>query len=163
MVTIPRSLLPLALVVASVPAFAAGIVEVNFVKAEEFSDIGRGVVERERHLAILSDHLKTLGRQLPDGQVLKVDVLDVDLAGEVWPTRRLNDVRILKGSVDWPRMNLRWTLQADGRTLRTGEDRLTDMAYLARGSGLGMNQALAYDLRMLDEWFVKTFAAAAPH
>ena len=54
-------------------------------------------------------------------------------------------------------------LIADGRTLRTGEDRLTDMAYLARGSGLGMNQALAYDLRMLDEWFVKTFAAAAPH
>lgn len=163
MAMIRKSLLSLFWLAASLPAVAAGIVEVSFVKAEEFSDIGRGAIERERNLAVLSDHMKNLGRQLPDGQVLKIDVLDVDLAGEVWPNRRMNDVRILKGSVDWPRMSLRWTLQADGRTLRTGEDKLKDMAYLTRGSGLGMNQALAYDLRMLDEWFRKSFAADAPH
>jgi hypothetical protein len=163
MAMIRKSLLSLAWLVASVPAFAAGIVEVNFVKADEFTDIGRGAVERERHLAILSDHLKSLGQRLPNGQALTVDVLDVDLAGEVWPTRRMNEVRILKGSVDWPRMSLRWTLQADGRTLRTGADQLKDMAYLLRGAGLGTQQALAYDLRMLDAWFAKTFATDAPH
>ena len=163
MVMIRKSLLSLVCLAASVPAFAAGVVEVNFVKADEFTDIGRGTVDRERHLAVLSDHLKSLGQRLPNGQVLTVDVLDVDLAGEIWPTRRMNEVRILKGSVDWPRMSLRWTLQADGRTLRTGEDKLKDMAYLARGAGLGTQQALAYDLRMLDEWFAKSFAAGAPH
>lgn len=157
------ALLALTLLAGSLPAAAGGVVTVNFVKADEYSDIGRGVIDRERHLAVLADHFKALGRRLPDGQVLAIEVLDVDLAGEIWPMRRFGDMRILKGGVDWPRMHLRWALQADGRTLRSGDERLNDMAYLARSSRLGMNQALAHDLRMLDDWFSKTFAPEAPH
>lgn len=155
--------LALALLAGSLPAAAGGVATVNFVKADQYTDIGRGVVDRERHLAILADHIKALGRQLPDGQVLAIEVLDVDLAGDIWPTRRFDDLRVLKGGVDWPRMHLRWTLQSAGRTLRAGDDRLSDMAYLARTSRLGMTQALAHDLRMLDDWFGKTFAPEAPH
>jgi hypothetical protein len=33
----------------------------------------------------LGDHLKRWGRLLPDGQTLKLEVLDVDLAGEIEP------------------------------------------------------------------------------
>jgi hypothetical protein len=162
--TIQRTaLLALALFAGSLPAFAGGVVRVNVVQAEQFSDIGRGVVERERNLALVTDHLKTLGQRLPDGQVLTIEVLDVDLAGEVWPTQRFGEMRILRGSADWPRMHLRWTLQAGGRTLRSGDDRLSDAAYLMTSARLGMNQALAYDLRMLDDWFRKTFAAKAQH
>lgn len=156
-------LLALALLAGSLPAVAGGVVTVNFVKSDAYSDIGRGVVDRERHLAILADHFKALGRQLPDGQVLAIEVLDVDLAGDIWPTRRFDDLRVLKGSADWPRMHLRWTLQSAGRTLRAGDDRLSDMAYLTHGSRLGMTQALAHDLRMLDDWFGRTFTPEAPH
>jgi hypothetical protein len=157
------ALLALALFAGSVPAFAGGVVTVNVVKADEYSDIGRSIVDREQNLAMLAGHLKTLGKRLPDGQALTIEVLDVDLAGEVWPTRRFGEVRILRGGVDWPRMHLRWILQSNGRTLRTGDDRLADMAYLMHSSRLGMNQALAYDLRMVDKWFGQTFADDAPH
>jgi hypothetical protein len=163
MFKIRASLFCLGWLVATVPALASGSVELNFVKTDQYADIGRSVVERERHLAVLSDHLKRLGQRLPDGQVLTIEVLDVDLAGEAWPTRHLNDVRVLEGSIDWPRMHLRWTLQAGGRTLRSGDDRLSDAAYLMTSARLGMNQALAHDLRMIDDWFGKTFASEAPH
>jgi Protein of unknown function (DUF3016) len=154
-------LLALLTSAALTPALAAGTVAVNFVSPESFIDIGRGSVERERNLEMLTRHMTALGAQLPDGQTLTIDVLDVDLAGEVWPTRRLNEVRILKGSVDWPRMKVRWVLKAGDQTLRTGEDQLADMAYLMHTRGLQPNHELAYDVRMVNDWFRKTFTGAA--
>jgi len=147
---------------AAWPALAGGIVQVNFVKPDQFADIGRDSVDRSGNLKILQDHMTTWGARLPDGQALNVDVLDVDLAGEVRPTRRLSDIRVLRGSVDWPRMTLRWSLVADGRTLKSGLDKLNDMAYLGRMAGLRQGHALAYDLRMLDDWFRERIAAPAP-
>lgn len=146
---------------ALTPALAAGTVAVTFVAPENFIDIGRGSVERERNLDLLTRHMKALGAQLPDGQTLAIDVLDVDLAGEIWPTRKLSEVRVLKGSVDWPRMKVRWALKSGDQTLRTGEDQLSDMAYLMHTRGLPPNQEMAYDVRMLNDWFRKTFASAA--
>src|SRR5687767_4143961 len=78
-------------------AHAAGTVEVVFVNPDEFSDAGRGSVEIGRTTQVLADHLKQLGAQLPDGQKLRVEVLDVDLAGELKPTRSRGDLRVLRG------------------------------------------------------------------
>ena len=136
----------------------AGTVDVRFIEPAHFTDIGRGSVERERNIEILERHFKRLGKKLPDAQSLQVEVLDVDLAGEVWPTRRFDELRILRGSADWPRMTLRWSLVADGKTLRSGEDRLADMAYLMNPPRVGDSQALAYDLRMVDDWFARRVA-----
>lgn len=148
----------------SVPAQAAGLVEVNFVKSDQYSDIGHNAIDRERTLERIATHLKGYGMRLPDGQTLKVEMLDIDLAGELWPTRRLSDVRVLKGGVDWPRMHLRWTLTAaDGRMLQSGDEKLKDMAYLVRTPRHAQIDGLAYDLRLLDEWFAQRFGAAAPN
>lgn len=145
------------------PALAAGIVEVNFIQADQFSDIGRNVVDRQRNLDRIAEHLKRFAGRLPDGQTLKVDLTDIDLAGEVRFTRHLDEIRVLKGSVDWPRMNLRWTLSAaDGRTLQSGSEQLKDMAYLVRTPRGANYDVLAYDFRLLDEWFAARFGAAAP-
>ena len=57
-----------------------------------------------------------LGRRLPDGQTLTIAVLDLDLAGSLRPTPT-GELRVLRGGADWPSMSLRYTLQADGRTL----------------------------------------------
>jgi Protein of unknown function (DUF3016) len=149
------------LAAAAAPAAAAGLVEVRFVQPEKFADIGRGAYDRERHLEILARHFKALGEQLPDGQTLTIDVLDVDLAGELKPMRRFGDIRVLNGGVDWPRMSLRWSLAADGRVLGAGEEQLADVGYLGVSSRLEQGQMMAYDVRMVQDWFRQRFAPAA--
>jgi hypothetical protein len=161
--TLAAAALSCGLAAGTLSAHAAGTVLVNFHESDKFSDIGRGVGERERNLEILEQHFKRLGRKLPDAQTLTIEVLDVDLAGEVWPTRRFGDLRILRGTADWPRMTLRWQLAADGKMLRKGEERVADMAYLTRIPRPGDSEALAPDLRMVDDWFARRFGKdAAP-
>jgi hypothetical protein len=146
------------------PAMAAGKVEVSFVEPARFTDAGRSAVDRERTLQSLSEVLHSLGGALPDGQVLRLEILDVDLAGEIEPLRwSWNDLRVLRGGVDSPHMTVRYTLLADGRTLKAGQAQLSDMNYLfaARGYALRQSGALPYETRMLKQWFDENFAA--PH
>ncbi|MBL8325536.1 MAG: DUF3016 domain-containing protein [Rubrivivax sp.] len=149
------ALLSAALLVALArPAHAAGSAEVRFVEPERFSDAGRSAVDRERALASLAAHLKELARKLPDGQALKVEVLDVDLAGELWP-RRGHDVRVLRGSADAPHVRLRWTLEQAGSLMKKGEQHLSDLGYLTNRPGLasGLDSDLPYEKRLLTQWF----------
>jgi hypothetical protein len=139
-------------------AHAAGKLDLQFITPEKFSDIGHGGYDRERNLKTLSDCLQTLAAQLPEGQVLKLEVLDIDLAGELRP-RATQEVRVMRGTVDWPQMTLRYTLTQNGAALKSGEAQLSDLGYLgtlrARDAAGG---ELAYDKRMLQDWFRKTFA-----
>jgi len=156
MPAVPRLALGLVatcLACATLPAWA-GQVEVTWVEPDLYADAGRSVVDRERTMGALGEHLKRWGRLLPDGQTLKLDVLDVDLAGEIEPYG-WHQVRILRGRADWPHLKLRYTLQAGDRTLKSGEAELADMHYRLgdRGSELG------FEKRMLDQWFRNTFAA----
>jgi hypothetical protein len=136
----------------SVPVLAAGTVEVRFKPVNELSDVGRGI-DRERNVQVLTDLFRSFAAQLPDGRTLSVEVLDVNLAGEVRYMRMGNEVRVLRGAADWPTLDLRWTLSADGRTLASGEDRLADMTYLQRDAGLSSRQTLPYEARMVQRWF----------
>ena len=135
------------------PAHAAGSVEVQWLDPAQYSDAGRSAIDRERVTRILAAHLQKLGRLLPDGQVLKLQVTDLDLAGEIEPFR-WHDLRVLRGRADWPQMSLRYTLSADGRTLKTGDARLQDMGYLFTTQ----QGDLGYEKRMLEQWFKATFS-----
>lgn len=135
------------------PAHAAGRAEVRYVEPERFSDIGRNPWDRERSLAALSAQFDRLAARLPDGQTLRIEVLDVDLAGEqsplVW-----HDARVMRGGADAPRATLRWTLLDGAATLRGGEDRLTDLGYLfAQPRRAARADELPYESRMLERWF----------
>jgi hypothetical protein len=142
---------------AALPVQAAGKADVSYLKPEEFRDAGRGVVDRERTMATLTQYLQQLARQLPDGQTLRLEVTDIDLAGEIYPSLRLNDPRVLRGGADWPRLNLRYTLLDASRTLKSGEAQLADPAYMFSSGGRGaMGSELAYEKRMLRKWFDET-------
>ncbi len=140
------------------PAQAAGTVEVSYVKPEQFTDIGWGSFERQRSLRLMTQVFQGLGRQLADGQTLKVEVVDIDLAGEIWP-RGMHDIRILRGRADWPRVQLRYRLQAAGRDLKSGEQQITDMAYMLTSSLSTRDGSLPYEKRMLERWARDTFGA----
>lgn len=134
-------------------AHAAGQVQVKWIEPEKFSDAGRGAADREQTLGQLGEHLKSLGRQLPAGQTLSVEVTNVELAGELDPFNRFHqDVRVLRGRADWPRISLRYTLSDGSRTLARGDAELSEPNYMFRSLRSTRSGALAYEKRMLDDW-----------
>lgn len=142
--------------IAAPQAHAAGTVEVQWLKPDNYADAGRSGVDRERVMKNLGDHLQKLGKQLPDGQVLKLTVTDLNLAGEIEPFR-WHDLRVLRGRADWPQMSLRYTLSADGRTLKSGEAQLQDMGYNLSSPANLRQEDLGYEKRMVNDWFKATF------
>ena len=153
--TVLRTILSATLCsVFSVPqAQAGGSVEVQWLKPDTYTDAGRSVVDRERVMRSLGEHLQRLGKQLPDGQLLKIDVTDLNLAGAIEPFR-WHELRVLRGRADWPQMSLRYTLGAAGRTLKSGDAQLQDMGYLQRTQP----EDLGYEKRMIDQWFKAEFS-----
>ncbi len=156
---IARNLLTVAALAAASLAQAAGTVQVSFDKPDDFVDIGHSRWDQERALDQLREVFKGWGAKLPDGQTLKVAVLDVDLAGRLQP-RRGDEIRVLNGRADWPRIKLRWTLSSGDRTLKSGDDDLADMAYLQTSGGLDRSLSLPYEGRMLERWFAERVAGA---
>ncbi len=138
-------------------AQAVGRAEVSFVKPETFSDAGFGAIERERTLKVLTQHFDRLAQRLPDGQVLKVAVTDVDLAGEV-DTLAVHRIRVMGQLPDAPRLSLKFELLQGSQRVAQGEEQLIDMAY-SLGSFRGRrDEPLAYEARMLERWFDERFA-----
>jgi hypothetical protein len=149
----------------SLTAQAAGMVQVNFVNPDRFSDVRDSSKRSDRNLELVKQHITEAALPyLADGQVLKVDVLDVDLAGEIRYGARANDVRVLKGGADWPRIKMRYAVEAGGKTVKSGEATVQDMAYLQRAIGApGSQDALRYERRMLDDWFKANFGKGNPN
>jgi hypothetical protein len=107
---------------------------------------------------VLESHFHRLASRLPEGQTLQVDVLDVDLAGQVWP-HRTNQVRVVRGTADWPRMTLRYELRGAVGALMSGEQRIADPAYtFAMRGAVRYGGPLAYEQRLIERWFDETFA-----
>ncbi len=138
-------------------AHAAGSVEVRFVEPEQFVDAGRGQRETEHTTQAIAAHLMSLAPQLPDGQTLSIDVTDIDLAGELRPRRSGMELRVLRGRADWPRINLRWTLRQDGRSIKAAEDQVADLNYMGNTLGLRRHEEFAFEQRMLTRWFSDNF------
>lgn len=150
------ALVPLALLCAGLAQ--AGMVQVSFDHPERYADAGT-LREAEGVRQVIDQHLQALGRtKLPAGQTLKVTVTDIDLAGEIHPWMGpLHDVRIMGRGVDWPVIELQYTLSEGERVLVQGSERVADMAYLLRSTSHRFNDRLPYEQRMLSAWFDQRF------
>jgi hypothetical protein len=153
----------LGMALSAATALAAGSIQVSYLQPERFTDIGLSPKDRDDTLHELTRHFESLAtRFLVDGQTLSVAVLDIDLAGEVRPSPRIGqDLRVLRGDADWPRIKFRYSLQTAGQATRSGEQALSDMAYLNRRSRYGDGEPLRYEKPLLDEWFDKQFGRPA--
>lgn len=156
---LPLILVSVATAVTAVTAAVAGTVTVAFVDAPRYADAGATPWEREANLKVLTQHLQRLGeRHLPEGQTLAVEVLDVDLAGTLRPSRRAGaDLRVVKGGADWPRIHLRYSLAVPGQPARAGEESLADMNYTRGMAGARASEPLRYEKQLLDSWFKARF------
>lgn len=135
--------------------------EVRYDKPEQFADLSFDPRKREEALTELTRHFQKLGKTLPAGQQLKVVVTDIDLAGREDPRiRAANEIRVMTGGADWPRISLSYVLEQDGKLLKSGDAKLSDMSYLSRMNRYTSNESLRYEKPMIDEWFEKTFGVA---
>jgi hypothetical protein len=152
-----------AVAVFCLSAHAAGTVQVSFVEPEKFADV-RSSYQRvdDGVLKSLATHFQTaVGPHVPDGQTLRIEVLDVDLAGEFRPRFSAGpDVRVLGLGADSPHLTFRYAKPSASGAAELAEVRLSDLAYLHRGHMARYgDESLRYERRMIDEWVGKTFAA----
>lgn len=146
-----------ALALAAGSSAWAGV-QVTFDNPDDYSDVPFSSRDREQVLAGLENHFTWLGKSLPPGQDLRIEITDVDLAGREDPARRgAFDVRVMTGRADWPRLRLRYTLEQHGKVIASGNAYLSDMSYLQHINRYSRNDALRYEKRMIDDWFKNTF------
>jgi hypothetical protein len=148
--------LALAGLLALVSSSASAATTVNYVQPDKFSDVPFTPWEREDTLKQITDHFNKLGESLPPGQDLRVDVLDIDLAGREIPSARNGrDIRVMRGMADWPRMTLRYAVEQNGQVVKSGESQIQDMDYQNHMNHYFDSDPFRYEKQMLDDWFVK--------
>ena len=147
----------LAVFSVAASASAAAAVTVSYVNPDKMTDVPRDTRDREWMKTLLIEHFTTLAARLPAGQDVKVEILDIDLAGDVFPRVAIHNVRVFKGRADWPSIHLRYSIAQDGQVLRSGERRLSDSSYLMSFNTY-RNEIYGYEKQMLDDWFRKEFA-----
>lgn len=153
---------------AFIPALAAAAfcaqaaVVVTFVQPERFTDAGDRSWDREENIKRLDQYLHELGsKYLAPDQTLRIDVLDVDLAG--WAQfggRGAHKFRTVTGRSDFPQMRVRYTLESPRGRAETREETVDDTSYLTRNltRRSAYSEPLYYEKRMLDDWFRARFA-----
>ena len=152
-----RTVLACALALCTATAWA-GNAEVSFLRPERFADAGRGQGAAQVK-ATLSQHLVGLAaRHLPAGQTVQIAFTDIDLAGELTTAARSGqEIRVLRGRADWPRLDLHYTLVEDGKAIASGDEHLVDMDYLQRPGPSHASGALPHEQRLLSDWFTQRF------
>jgi len=155
---------PLLLGILSAMALGATPVEakvtVVFVDPARFTDIGGLESDPSRNLSDIEAYLRLLAdRYLPPQIALRIEVLDISLAGRSrQPPRATWPVRSMTGEADWPRFELRYTLESGDRTSAPVEETVVDRNYLRRLEWRYQSLALPYEMRALEEWFKVRFA-----
>lgn len=151
----------LAAVLWAAPGFAE--VLVSFADPQRFTDAGRGARqagEVQREIVLI---LQRLGqRHLSPEQKLRVEILDVDLAGNDRVLRGHDEVRVLRGGADWPSIRLRYVFESAPGKTAAGEERLDDKSYLQHGSRGRSSEALPHEKRLLESWFRERIVERKP-
>lgn len=150
-----------ATMLALAAAGASAEANVTYINTAEMTDVPRHYKDLETMEFTFTELLKQLSGQLPDGQVLKLEFLDIDLAGDVFPRVPVRDIRVTKGQADWPRIHLRYSIEQDGKVIRSGEKKLADPNY-QQGINMYNQELYAYEKQMLDTWFRKEILPAKP-
>jgi len=148
----------IALGLLALAATARADVQVNFVNPEKFTDIKDN--DGFKKMDVLKDieaHLvEQVGKRLP-GRDVRIDVTDVDLAGEVEPFgRRMQWLRVMR-TVTIPSIAFHYEVREGGKVVRQGDANLRDMNYQDGFNGFSSSDPLRYEKRMLDRWAQQEF------
>ena len=149
----------LLVVLLAPAASASATATVTYVNPEKMTDVPRYQADREAMEEELREHFNKLSARLPAGQELKVEILDIDLAGAVFPRVAIQNVRVYKGQADWPHIHLRYSIEQNGKVLSSGERELTDSNYMASFNRYS-REIYGHEKQLLDDWFRKEIVPA---
>ena len=135
--------------------------EVTWTDYKKYRDIREGNENRknfrERTFKGFEKHFAKLAQQLPENYTLKIDVTDVDLAGDT-NAAGIHRMRIIK-DIYFPRMNFSYQLvDENSKEIKAEEVVLRDMNFMSGSNLKYRNQSLGYEKKMLDDWFKDTFS-----
>lgn len=157
-----------AAAVASSFSYAKADVEITWENPKEFRDVRPTIQSRsnfrEQTFSHIEEYVNKLAEELPDGQTLSINVTDLDLAGQVWPSPFVGfssgggDVRVVK-AIDIPRMTFSYTLKdAAGVVVQSADEvKLKDMSFMDRSNFSSRNDPLRYEKKMIEDWFQDEF------
>ncbi|HEY9108228.1 MAG TPA: DUF3016 domain-containing protein [Roseateles sp.] len=148
----PLSLLALA-------AAAQADVQVNFVRPETFIDIKDNNGFRDPDvLKDIEKHLVEQAQKYLPGRDVRINVTDVDLAGQVEPIgRSWTWVRVMR-TVTLPSISLNYEVRDGDKVVKQGEATLRDMNYQDGFNSYFGSETLRYEKRMIDRWFKDEFS-----
>ncbi len=163
------ALLLLACAAGIQPSVAADAarVEVVYVEPQKFTDVRDGYSQtdsaRNFYLAEIRRYIESRAvRRLSDGEVFRVTITDVQLAGDFQARRPdATNVRVIR-EVTPARIDLSFRLaRADGTLLAEGERRLRSTGYPV-GVGIDPADPLRYEKVLLDDWLQQDLTPRAP-
>lgn len=160
MKTLTTILLALFTIVSLQNVAHAATSQVTWKDYEKYRDIYPGNESRkhfrERTFKNFEKHFTKLATSLPEGFVLKIEVTNVDLAGDTH-IGGINRLRIIKDLYS-PQLNFSYQLLgADGTEITAAEVELRDMNFMMGSNLRYRNDSLGYEKQMLDDWFKESF------
>ncbi len=142
------------------PVAEAAEVNITWTNPDEYRDIHQGNGSkkhfRKNTFNDLEKHISKLAKALPENQTLKIEVTNIDLAGDV----HLGGVRQLRIIKDlyYPRFEFEFKLlAADDSVILTKKENIKDMAFMNNNHLKYRNKSLGFEKQLLDEWFQKAF------
>lgn len=145
------------------PFAATTSVEVSFKSPESFRDASLRTTGYETGaddyvMKELRSSFEQLGkRYLQPGQVLQIEVSDIDLAGRYEPWHiNASQVRFMR-DITWPSMKLHYVLKQNDQTIRQADAQLSDKFYLQRPGRAANSDRLYAEKAMLADWFRTEF------
>ena len=135
--------------------------EVKWTEPDKYRDIDAGeehkVKFRARVFKQLEQHFNKLAQKLPEGQVLKIKVTDIDLAGSTLHGG-MKRIRVIK-EIHFPRMEFSYQLvDAKGVEIKSANADLKDISFMMSSNLRYRNDFLGYEKKLLDDWFKKEFS-----
>lgn len=155
-----KSILSISALLLIVPTVHAGLSEVKWTEPDNYVDIRPGNESRKSYqehvFKNLEKHIAELAEQLPEGQTLKMDVTDVDLAGDV-RFGTMDRIRVVKEMYS-PRLEFSYKLVGkDGKVIKSGQENIRDMTFMSGSLLKYRNDSFGYEKKLLDDWFEDTF------
>ena len=146
-----KALLATVAFVVAVPCAAE--IQVSFDKSRRYADAGMSGDEAISNVREIATYIAGIAkRDLPADANLRLEVLDVDLAGDRRFVGRGVWVRRMDGTSDWPNIKVKFSLHVPGRPPMEAVDKISGESYLMHGESLS-NDPMRYEKLMIDAWF----------
>ncbi len=134
-------------------------IELSFENPQGFRDFKVGTRSGEAVANMFRNEFERTAERrfsnwIPEGHTLKLNITDVDMAGEIQPWRNRDhaDIRYIE-RIYPPSISFEYTLiNADGDEVKSGQERVRDLAFDFNVSRPQQNTTFHHEIALIDSW-----------